>query len=168
MPLWTLNEPPKFKNPKGKPLVATKAGWTDPDTGEVLVAISNLTTKAGAADVVEVRFGAASYSQGDPISVIVRFNERVDVTAGAVIQISSTGTGGNFDLHAAAQTNSHEIVFDKQADNTTPETVPLETAILSLSAQTVSGTIVDTGTAVASTLTIDADEASSAGTRSIA
>ena len=116
MSLWTLNQPPRFKNPKGKDLVGTNRGWEDPDTGEVLVVISNLTTKAGAADVLALSFADLTLAQGDPISVTVRFNERVTVTAGAALELSWDGVSGNFFAHVLAQTNVHEVVFNKQAD----------------------------------------------------
>lgn len=168
MAQWSKDTPPNWRKKIGKKeAVATKRGWEDPDTGEVLVAISNLTTKAGAADILEVRFVSATYDQSDPISVIVRFNESVDVTAGLVLTISSTGLGGNFDIHADAQ-SGHEILFDLEADLLTPATVPAETADLSIAAQTLSGTVVDTGTATASNLAVSAGIASDAGTRSVA
>lgn len=41
MPLWELNQPPLFK----PDAVATRTGWMDPVTGEILVAIGSLPTK---------------------------------------------------------------------------------------------------------------------------
>lgn len=41
MPLWTLKNPPTFRTD----LIATKSGWVDSVTGEVLVAIRQLKTK---------------------------------------------------------------------------------------------------------------------------
>jgi len=163
MSLWDLNTPPQFKNPKGKPLVATARGYEDPDTGEVLVAISNLIDKAGAADVLEVSFLASSYLQGAPLSVKVRFNERVDVTVGASLEVSWSGTGGNFFINAAAQSNTHEVIFDKQADNSTPQVVPSEPGDLSVASQSITGTIKDAGTLVNSNLAISAAAAFAAG-----
>ena len=164
MPLWTLDNPPAFKNPKGKDLVATSRGWEDPDTGEVLVAISDLTTKAGAADILEVLFVDQTPVQGEAISVKVRFNERVDVTVGAALEVSWSGVSGNFYVNAAAQSNVNEVIFDKQADNTTPQVVPSEAGELSIAAQTISGTVKDAGTAVDSNLAISAPIAAAAGT----
>ncbi len=168
MGLWDLNNPPRFKNPKGKDLVATTKGWEDPDTGEVLVAIGQLTSKAGAADVLACEFGESEYLRLDPISVIVRFNERVDVTVGASIEVSWSGMAGNFTLNAAAQLNTHEVVFDKQSDNTTPEVVPNEAGDLSLAAQSILGTVKDAGTLVSSNLAVSGDAAALAGVIEVA
>jgi hypothetical protein len=161
MALWSLNLPPRWRKKNGKKQpVLTNKGWEDPDTGEVLVAMSGRTIDAGGADVVAVAFGATSYDQGDPISVIVSFNEQVDVTVGASIEVSSSGVGGNFTLTAAAgQTGVTEVVFSKQGDNVTDFTVPLETANLSIAAQTITGTIVDAVGGAASNLAIGATEA---------
>lgn len=41
MPLWTLTKEPEFK----QDAIATPSGWTDPVTGEVLVAIRQLVQK---------------------------------------------------------------------------------------------------------------------------
>lgn len=164
MALWSLNTPPKFKNPKGKPCVATKRGWEDPDTGEVLVAISSLTLKAGAADILEVTFDAASYARTDAVSVTVRFNERVDVTAGAAIEISWSGVAGNFFAHALAQTNVHEVVFNKDPGLVSNALVPNEAGDLSVAAQSVSGTINDAGTLITSNNAVSLAAAAAAGT----
>jgi hypothetical protein len=59
------------------------------------------------------------------ISVIVRFNEKVNVSVGATIVVSFSGEVGNITLYAAAQTNVQDVVFNKQNDNTTNKTVPL-------------------------------------------
>lgn len=163
MSLWSLNRPPKFKNPKGRPLVATKRGWEDPDTGEVLVAISNLITKAGSADIVAIEFVDKTPVRNEALAIKVRFNERVDVTAGAVLTVSWSGLSGNFSLHAAAQSNVHEVLFDKQSDLLTPEVVPNEAGNISVAAQTISGTVNDAGTLVASSLVVSAEAAASGG-----
>jgi hypothetical protein len=163
MSLWTLNQPPRFKNPKGKELVGTKRGWEDPETGEVLVAISQLTTKAGAADVLALSFSDVTLAQGDAVSVVVRFNERVTVTAGAALELSWDGVSGNFFVHALSQTNVHEVLFNKQADLLADVVVPSEAGTLSVAAQTISGTIVDAGTLVASNKVVSVDAAALAG-----
>lgn len=168
MALWDYDNPPVFKNPKGKECVRTERGWEDPDTGEVLVAISNLATKGGASLISSVSFGAAEYAQGEPISVIVHFVEKVDVTAGASIEVSFDGTGGNFTLQAAAQDGVFDVVFDKQVDNETPATVPAEAGTLSIAAQSLIGTIVDDLGAAAAELAISASQAAAAGTRVVA
>jgi len=167
MSLWTLNNPPKFKNPKGKELVATERGWEDPDTGEVLVAISELDTKAGAADIVAVSFGKLVYARGEAITVTVRFNERVDVVAGLPIEVASTGAAGNFFLHALAHAAKNEILFSLAADLLTPVVVADEAAMLSIAAQTLSGDVKDAGKTIASNLVVSGEVAEAAGTREI-
>lgn len=152
MARWSLNNPPGWF----KTAVATKRGWEHPVTKEVLVAIRGLATKAGGADVMGVSFVDKTPVQGEALSVIVRFNEKVSVTVGASIEVSWTGISGNITLNAAAQTNVHEVVFNKQANNSTQEVVPSEAGTLSVAAQTISGTIVDAGTVVASNKAISA------------
>jgi hypothetical protein len=168
MPLWTLDNPPAPRNANGKLCVATEAGWTDPDTGEVLIAISNLTDKAGEADVIAVAFDAEAYLQGDPIALAVRFNEAVDVTAGATIEVSFSGLSGNITLHAVEQLDTALVVFDKQSDLVTDEVVPAEAGDLSVAAQSIIGTVVDAGTAVAANLAVSAEVAAAAGEISVA
>lgn len=168
MGYWTKDLPPTWRKQIGKKdPIATEQGWVDPDTGEVIVAMNNLPTEAGPADVVSVRFGSTSYAQGDPLSVIVVFNEVVNVVAGATLEVSSTGVSGNFNLHAAAQSGS-EIVFDKQSDNLTQEVVPSETAELGLAGQSIVGTITDSVGGGASNLVISGQQATEAGTRNVA
>ena len=163
MALFDYNKPPRITNPHGNDPVATKRGWEDPDTGELLVAIGELTTKAGAGDILEVSFVTSELAQGDDLSVLVRFNERVDVTAGASIVVTWDGGSGNVTLYAAAQTNKNEILFDKQSDNTTQEVVPSETGALSIAAQTLGGTIKDAGTVTNSNKAVSAPVAAAAG-----
>ena len=134
MPLWTKDLPPKFKTNA----VATAKGWEDPATGEVLVAIRQLATKAGAGDVDAVNFAATSYAQGAALGVKVRFNEKVNVTAGANLVVTSNQTAGNYTLYAAAQSNVQEVLFNKQNDNTTNQTVAASVA--------ATGTITGDGT----------------------
>lgn len=112
---WTLNTPPTW----APNAVATKKGWENPTTGEVLVAIRGLSRKAGASDVNAVVFGAEVYENGDDVSALVRFNEKVNVTAGASFVLTNSGSGGNITLYAAAQNDVSEVLFNKQVDNTT-------------------------------------------------
>ena len=160
MSLWTLDTPPTFKTPNGKDYVATERGWTDPDTGEVGVAISNLTTKAGPGDVLSAAFDQASYSQSDPVTLTVSFNEKVDVTAGATIEASWTGVGGNFQLTAAGQTDTYDVEFTG--------TIPAEAGTLSIAAQTILGTVADSEDATPTNLAVSVAAAATAGTRVVA
>jgi hypothetical protein len=169
MALWSLDLPPRWRKKNGKKQpVLTNRGWEDPDTGEVLVAMAGRTEDAGSANIVGIQFDAAALAQGDPLSVTVVFNENVDVVGGATIEVSSTGGGGNITLHAAAQTGVSSVVFNLQVDLLTPETVPLETADLSIAAQSILGTVTDTVGGAASDVAIGAAEAAEAGVISVA
>jgi hypothetical protein len=154
MGLWGYNKPPTFK----KDAVATRSGWCHPKTGEVLVAIGGLSVTGGASEIQSVKFDAAAYTQEAPISLVVGFNEKVDVTAGATIEVTSTGLGGNFVLTAEAQEKVSKVVFEGL--------VPAEVAELGVSAQSIVGTIVDQD-GTAATLSISAQIAALAGTREI-
>ena len=163
---WDLNSPPVW----APNAIKTEKGWEDPDTGEVLVAIGNLDTKGPSSEamVSAVSFDAESLAQGDPLSVTVNFNEAVDVVGGATLEVSSTGVGGNITLHAVAQSGVSAVVFSKEVDLTTDVTVPLETADLSIAAQSILGTITDSSDATPSDLSINGSIAAAAGIRSVA
>lgn len=151
---WDLNTPPV------EGAVLTDRGWeiplkgTDPADGltELIVAIGqgDATTEAAEANIVGVGFEDTDLAQGDTVAVLVTFNENVDVTAGATINITSTGVSGDFVATAAEQLGENVIRFEA--------TVPSETADLTIDAQTISGTIVDAGTAVASELVVEAGD----------
>jgi hypothetical protein len=168
MPIWTLNKPPTYK----KDAVMTERGWEDPVTGEILDCIRQGAEKAGSADVDAVAFLAAVLTQGGPLAVKVRFNERVNTHAGASIVISGTGATATVQLFAVAQTNVQEVIFDKQSDLVTSAVVPSETTVISVPAQSIvpgAGYIEDNlGSRPYANYVIDADLAASAGTRSVA
>lgn len=159
MSIWTLDTPPTFKTPNGKDYVATDRGWTDPDTGEVAVAISDLTTKAGPADVLSVAFDEASYSPSDSVTIIVHFNEKVDVVSGATVEAAWSGSAGNFVCTAVAQSGVYDVEFTG--------TVPAEAGTLSVAAQTILGTITDSEGAAAANLLVSVAAAETAGTRDV-
>ena len=166
MSLWTLNQPPPFKNPKGRELIATERGWTDPDTGEVLVAIGNLSTKAGASIITHVSFNAAALAQGDALAVTVHFAEKVDVAAGVSIVVTLTG-GSNVTLKALAQTATADVLFDRDSGGVSAAVVPAGAAVLSIAAQSLVGSINDNVDAVASNKSITSAVGLAAATRSV-
>lgn len=156
MPLWTKDVPPKSQVKIGKNAVSTNKGWKDPKNKEVLVAISNLAEKAGEANILSVKFDKSAYEREDAISIIVQYNEYVDVTAGAKITVSWSGVSGNFDVVALEQEKVFDVVFSGL--------VPDEEGILSLVTQSIDGNIVDNNDGVtASELLISADNAAGAG-----
>lgn len=132
--LFTYEQPPIWKDDA----VATPQGWSDPVTGENLVAIRNLSTVAGNANITEIFFTDEEFvvDTVGAIQLKVRFNEKVNVSAGATIVITSDGTPTTITATASAQTNVNEVLFVA----TSPDD---EGAELSIAPQTISGTIVD-------------------------
>jgi len=85
---------------------------------EILVAIGNLTTGLGAADVTEVEWitTAADKSAGFTLSVRVRYNEAVTVTGSPTLAVTNgnqgSGSGrGPHTLVYASGTGTNELVF---------------------------------------------------------
>ena len=95
MSLWTLQQPPNWGNMGHPPAVATPAGWADPITGELLVAIVGLSTfkePNGAPELTHVYFDKTAYGHGSVAHVIAQFNEPVVVTGTPQVTISVNGT----------------------------------------------------------------------------
>jgi hypothetical protein len=169
MPLWGKTETdeskPKWldrvnKNGLAEDCFATEQGWVlrhykgaDKNTArywdEVLVAIGGLaggtsaTELLGEADVTAVFFEQEALTQGDTGTVVVIYNEQVDVTAGATLAVTGSVTGAITATYARG-TGSNRLEFDF--------TVPAQAEDLSIADQTISGTIEDKGTSVASEL----------------
>ena len=155
MALWGISDSdeskPKYLKQEDKNnCVAKEEGWVLKKTvgsrqlEEVLVAVSgglNLATALGNADITGVYFDLASYDQGDAGKVVVVYNENVDVTNGATLTVGATG-GADVTATAAAHDGKNKVEF--------AFTVPSRTCVLSIAAQTISGTIVDDGTSTAS------------------
>jgi hypothetical protein len=135
MPLWGATDadeskPKNLTTAEQKEVYATGGGWVreagsiwsgndnasaDP---EVLVAISNLSTSLGAADVTGVEWitTTADKSAGFTLSVRVRYNESVDVTGSPTLAVTNgnqgSGSGrGPHTLVYASGTGSNELVF---------------------------------------------------------
>jgi hypothetical protein len=151
---------------------ATTAGWTAPAGGnssagadrEVLVAIRGLSgaTKLGEATISSVSWNDTTYSlaAGDTISVSVNWNEAVTVTNGATMAVTNTGTGGTHTLTAGASTSNRatfELVMAADVATWAADDV------LSIVAQSITGTIVGGDGATASKA-ISAANASGAST----
>lgn len=155
MGTWGKNKPPSWR----KDAVATRAGWCHPVTGEVLAACGGLSVDQGDAIVQSVKFAAKVLAQGNALKVLVGVDEKVNVTAGATIQVASTGAANPITLTALAQVNVSKILFEG--------IVPSESATLSIPVQSIIGTIVDQeGTTL--NHAINAAKALTAGTRVIA
>ena len=182
MPLWGATDSdeskPKFLTDEQKKLVyATKSGWvlengalTGNDNAnadpEILVAIGELATSIGSADITEIEFITTAFdkSDGGTIQVRVRFNEEVDVTGTPQLTVVND-TNANHTLSYASGTGSNELVFSLTiaAGNAATD----DGDVLSIGANATAlngGTIKDKGTNTASTITNVASIGTAAGT----
>ena len=146
---------------------------------EVLVAIGELTTSIGAADITEIEWITTAFdkSDGGSLSVRARFNEAVDVdTSGGTPYLAVTngnqGTGsgrGPHNLPYASGTGTNELVFTlaiaaNNAATNAGDILAIGTNPMNLN----SGTIKDAGTNTASTITSAASIGTAAGTITVA
>ena len=142
---------------------------------EVLVAIGELTTSIGAADITEIEWITTAFdkSDGGSLSVRARFNEAVDVdTSGGIPFLAVTngnqgsGSGrGPHNLPYASGTGTNELVFTlaiaaNNAATNADDVLAIGTNPMNLN----SGTIKDAGTNTASTITSAASIGTAAGT----
>ena len=192
MPLWGATDsdeskPKNLTTAQKKQVFANASGWvleagsalsgndnTDADP-EVLVAIGELSTSIGAADITEVEMvtTTADKSEGFTISVRVRYNEPVDVvTTGGTPTLavtndnSGTGTGrGPHSLSYASGTGTNELIFSLAIAAANAATNADD--VLTVGAQTIalnSGTIKDaSGTASDAALVISGAVGTAAG-----
>ena len=135
MPLWGATDsdeskPKNLTTAEKKQVFANASGWvleagsalsgndnTDADP-EVLVAIGELSTSIGAADITEVEMvtTTADKSEGFTLSLRVRYNEAVTVTGSPTIAVTNgnegSGSGrGPHTLVYASGSGSNELVF---------------------------------------------------------
>ncbi|AGG54214.1 hypothetical protein CYXG_00150 [Synechococcus phage S-SSM4] len=159
MPLWGVTDAdeskPKWAVQGGavdpSQVFATEQGWVlrhykkgdqTEFWDEVIVAVDGLvgagsrgTNTLGAADITAVFFEQEALDQGDTGTVVVIYNEKVTVTAGATLAVTGSTTGAVTATYARG-TTTNRVEFDF--------TVPSQAETLSIGAQTISGTIVDT------------------------
>ena len=116
---------------------------------EVLVAVDGLvgaggrgTDTLGAADITAVFFEATTYAAGATGTVVVIYNEKVDVTNGATLVVTNTTDSASITATAAAQTGTNRVEFTF--------TCAAADKVHTIGAQTISGTIKDAGTNTAS------------------
>ena len=123
-PKWLTDDQKKevYANTEGWVVEAGSAMTGNDNTSaapEILVAIGNLTTNIGAADVTEVEWitTAADRSAGFTLSVRVRYNEAVTVTGSPTLAVTNgnqgSGSGrGPHTLVYASGTGTNELVFN--------------------------------------------------------
>ena len=192
MPLWGATDsdeskPKNLTTAQKKQVFANASGWvleagsalsgndnTDADP-EVLVAIGELSTSIGAADITEVEMvtTTADKSDGFTISVRVRYNEAVDVvTTGGTPTLAvtngneGTGTGrGPHSLSYASGTGTNELIFSLAIAAANAATNADD--VLTVGAQSIalnSGTIKDaSGTASDAAVAISSAQGTAAG-----
>ena len=192
MPLWGATDsdeskPKNLTTAEKKQVFANASGWVleagsalsgndnTSATPEVLVAIGELTTSIGAADITEIEWitTTADKSAGFSLSVRARFNEAVDVdTSGGTPYLAVTngnqgsGSGrGPHNLPYASGTGTNELVFTlaiaaNNAATNADDVLSIGTNPMNLN----SGTIKDAGTNTASTITSAASIGTAAGT----
>ena len=192
MPLWGATDsdeskPKNLTTAEKKEVFANASGWvreagsalsgndnTDADP-EVLVAIGELSTSIGAADITEVEMvtTTADKSDGFTISVRVRYNEPVDVvttggTPTLAVTNSNAGSGsgrGPHSLSYASGTGTNELIFSLAIAAANAATNADD--VLSVGAQSIalnSGTIKDAaGTASDASLVISSAQGTAAG-----
>ena len=192
MPLWGATDsdeskPKNLTTAQKKQVFANASGWvleagsalsgndnTDADP-EVLVAIGELSTSIGAADITEVEMvtTTADKSDGFTISVRVRYNEPVDVvTTGGTPTLAVTngnegsGTGrGPHSLSYASGTGTNELIFSLAIAAANAATNADD--VLTVGAQSIalnSGTIKDaSGTASDASRVISSAQGTAAG-----
>jgi len=180
MPLWGATDSdeskPKFLTDEQKKLVyATKSGWVlengaltgndNPNADpEILVAIGELATSIGSADITEIEFISTAFdvSAGGTIQVRARFNEEVDVdTSGGVPFLAITngnqGTGSGRGPHNAAYssgTGTNELVFAITIGAAAGSIAADDVLVVGANAINLnSGTIKDAGTSTNATIT---------------
>ena len=182
MPLWGATDSdeskPKFLTDEQKKLVyATKSGWVlengaltgndNPNADpEILVAIGELATSIGSADITEIEFITTAFdvSDGGTLQVRVRFNEAVTVTGTPQLTVVND-TNANHTLSYASGSGTNELVFSLTiaAGNAATDADD----VLSIGANAMSlngGTVKDTGTTTNSTITNSAAIGTAAGT----
>ena len=189
MPSWGATDAdeskPKFLTDAEKKLVfANTSGWVleagsafsgndNPNaTPEVLVAIGDLTTSLGAADITEVEFKSTAFdkSDGGNIDMLVRFNEPVDVTGTPQFLVTNqTSSSRNVTCNYLSGSGTNELTFRKTIAANNAATNAND--VLKVVANPVSlngGTIKDKGTNTASTITSSVAIGTAAGTLTVA
>ena len=191
MSLWGATDsdeskPKNLTTAEKKQVFANSSGWVleagsslsgndnTSATPEVLVAIGELTTSIGAADITEIEWITTAFDKSDgcSLSFRARFNEAVDVdTSGGTPYLALTngnqgsGSGrGPHNLPYVSGTGTNELVFTLVIAQSNAATNANDVLTVGANAMNLnSGTIKDAGTNTASTITSSADQGTAAG-----
>ena len=189
MPLWGATDsdeskPKNLTTAQKKQVFANASGWVleagsalsgnnnTSATPEVLVAIGGLAVSLGAADITEIEFVSTAFdkSDGGNIDMLVRFNEPVTVTGTPQFLITNqTSSSRNITADYLSGSGSNELTFRKTIAAGNAATNASD--VLKVVANPVSlnsGTIKDTGTNTASTITSSVAIGTAAGTLTVA
>ena len=134
---------------------------------EILVAIGELATSIGAADITEIEFITTAFdvSDGGTLQVRVRFNEEVDVTGTPQLTVVNDSRSQSH-IVICLCTGSNELVFSLTIAAGGGGVIA-DGDVLSIGANATAlngGTIKDKGTNTASTITNVAGVGTAAGT----
>ena len=187
MSLWGATDsdeskPKNLTTAEKKEVFATSKGWVreagsilsgndnTSATPEVLVAIGDLQTALGAADITSIDWNISAFdkSDGGTLSVTARFNEAVDVTGTPQLTVVNDQRA-NHTLSYASGTGTNELVFTLAIAAANAATNAGDVLSIGANAMALNGgTVKDAGTATVSTITNSAAIGTAAGTITVA
>ena len=193
MSLWGATDsdeskPKNLTTAEKKEVFATSKGWVreagsiqsgndnTSATPEVLVAIGDLQTALGAADITSIDFNITTFdkSDGGNIDVRVRFNEPVTVTGTPQVSITNgnQGTGTGRGPHLASYlsgSTTNELLFRFTLGAANAATNENDILVIGTNATGLnSGTIKDTGEGTVATITNSSAIGTAAGSITVA
>jgi len=183
MSLWGATDsdeskPKNLTTAEKKEVLATSKGWVreagsilsgndnTSATPEVLVAIGDLQTALGAADITSIDFNITTFdkSDGGTLSVTARFNEAVDVTGTPQLTVVNDQRT-NHTLSYASGTGTNELVFTLAIGAANAATNAGDVLSIGANAMALNGgTVKDAGTTTVSAITNSAAIGTAAGT----
>jgi hypothetical protein len=148
--------------------VPTARGWESPD-GELLISMRNNPpiSRVGVGGIAKIKFLGNKWLRNGNCGLVVKFNDYVNVTAGAHIELQGTGLSGNLVLYAATQLNTSTVLFDRKSDMQMAQ-VPNEAATYRVIPQSIVGTITDSDGDGATSKVVSTANAVSASIRVVA
>ena len=187
MSLWGASDtdeskPKNLTTAEKKEVFATSKGWVreagsilsgndnTSATPEVLVAIGDLQTALGVADITSIDFNITAFdkSDGGTLSVTARFNEAVDVTGTPQLTVVNDNNS-NHTLSYASGTGTNELIFTLAIGAANAATDAGDVLSIGANAMSLnSGTVKDAGTSTVSAITNAAGIGTAAGTITVA